>query len=448
MPEEMTEAAIQIAHMNGLGKDVLYCLEENKFYIYDSELWRDVFEIEVMKMITDHVNFKDKLAHAISRRKQIIDNLKVLTQRRLDQFNRKGYLNFDFGEFDPMANLPFTNPSGAWHPHNKENYSTIRIDYPFMAGSTCELWIKTLNEIMEGDQNKINMLQEFFGYCLTRDTTQRKALLLLGESNCGKSTILQVLRAMVSGRNCSSVPLKYIAHPQYTPMLINKLVNIDSDVSAKADEFEAQFKIITSGEPVSCNQKFIATFEFVPFCKVVMAANIFPRITDHSSAFYNRLILIPCDRVFTEREQNKHLFKELTEELFGIFLWATEGLERLYNRGIFEELDFMKDAVQALEDDNNPSNLFFEEHIISGLNDEFYIEKSELFKHYKEWCVSNQHYTLSAIKFSQAIFKKYHKTTPKNSQSFATGKRIWRNIKYVESKESVEEKGQVIAWNE
>ncbi len=40
---------------------------------------------------------------------------------------------------------------------------------------------------------------------------------------------------------------------------------------------------------------------------MVLAANIFPRITDHSSAFYNRLILIPCDRIFSEAEKNRFL---------------------------------------------------------------------------------------------------------------------------------------------
>ena len=87
--------------------------------------------------------------------------------------------------------------------------------------------------------------------------------------------------------------MKNIANPQYTPMLINKLVNIDADVSEHAKEFEAEFKKITSGEPINCNQKFVPTFQFIPYCKIVIAANKFPRITDHSSAFYQRLLVIP-----------------------------------------------------------------------------------------------------------------------------------------------------------
>ena len=428
----------------------IYFLEEDAIMIYKEGAWQKIYDYQFLGDISQWAPGVKKFP--ISMVKQIVETFKTLkhVQKSVVDFNNGNYLNLTNGMLHPYT--------GELEDHAPEYYSTFKLDYPYVDFITqehnkifgdgklrisCDLWIKTLGEILDGDVNKINLLQEFFGYCLTKDTTQHKALLLLGESRSGKSTILKTLRAMVGDKNCSSVPLKFISNPQYTPMLMNKLVNIDTDVSAKAAEFEAEFKTITSGEPVACNQKFVAAFDFIPYCKIVMAANIFPKITDHSSAFYKRLIVIPCDRVFSEKEQNKGLFDQIKEELPGILNWAIEGLKRLKERGYFEETDFSKEALEDLEDANNPANVFFRDHVEIAMNE--YIEKGELFNHYKRWSEENKQWTLSAAMFSNAVFKAFHKTTPKKT-NLPNGKRIWKNIRYVNFKtdvSTVEDKGWV-----
>lgn len=432
-----------------LGIDLLYCLEFKKFFVYRDNFWQFIFEREIDIKIIEYPEWKHL---TVDQRNKIIENLKSLVQVRQDQFNKLGYLNFDSGEFDPSYKKPFSNPAGAWHPHKKEHLSTLRMPYPSTIGLDCPLWKKTLNEIFEGDADKIRTLQEFFGYCLTRDTRKEKSLLLLGDSRTGKSTILETLSYMIGQENCSFVSLDYIFHPQYSPLLMNKLVNIDTDVSAKAENYEREFKTITSGEPITCNQKFVETFKFRPYCKLVMAANEFPKIKDHSSAFYKRLILLPCERVFEEKEQDIHLKDKLMEELYAIFEWACEGLERLNERGAFEKKPFMKSAIEELEDDNNPINGFIKDHIYLDKTEKenIDIEKAELYGKFKIWCKENQPegYVVSKALFGKIIYAKFSKYTPKHYQKASTGKRYWKNIKYVENKYIVEVKGEQLAWND
>lgn len=401
------------------GGEYIYCVEEDCFYFYNEGYWEKIFEYEFIKRVTMfYPSFKNL---SLPNKKQVIENVKTIKDLRINKFNWAEILNLKNGMIEPKTQ--------KFLEHDPSYFSTMRLPYEYSQWEECPLWIKTLDEILEGNKEKLEILQEFFGYCLTRDTKHHKALLLLGESRSGKSTILSILRCVVGENNCSSVPLKYIANPQYTPMLINKLINIDTDVSAKAVEFEAEFKTITSGEPLHCNQKFIAAFDFVPFCKLVMAANIFPKITDHSSAFYNRLILVPCDRVFEPHEQNRDLPMQLKQELPGILNWALEGLGRLTERNGFKEYDFMKEAVEELENENNPVNLFFDEHIETVIGSE--IEKGDLYEKYKEWCSLTKNFTLSSARFSSCLFKKYHKFTPKDTKNMETFKRIWRNIRYI-----------------
>ena len=112
------------------------------------------------------------------------------------------------------------------------------------------------------------------------------------------------------------------------------MVNIDPDVNKNAVDYEREFKIITSGkrERIRCSPKFVPTFEFTPKCKLILAANIFPRITDPSSAFYQRLLVVPCERRFSDSEKDRLLNDKLKMELPGIFNWMIKGLHRLKKR--------------------------------------------------------------------------------------------------------------------
>lgn len=427
---------------NGEAGQFVYCLEDGNFYLYEDGFWKEIHAIVFMEKICNNLLIRgNKILNRldVNDREKIVKNFKVQKYKHLEDFNKLDLLNFKQGMFDPKGNNVLI--------HNPDYLSTLRIPYKYDMLAQCPLWINTLEGIFEGDKNKIDVLQEYMGYCLTRDVTREKALLLIGESRSGKSTILETINHLLGGENnVSSVALENLDDPQYTSMLINKMVNIDWDVASNAQKFETKFKIITSGEPVGVNQKYIKAFTFRPYCKLIMAANRFPRITDHSSAFYKRLIILPCDRVFEPHEQNLKLKHTLPTELSGIFNWAVKGLQRLENRGGFEvHKEFMTDAISELREESNPVELFFQEFIIPDVSGPYSIEKNDLYKKYVDWCQSNGNGALSAMKFGISVYQKYSKFTPKKAQSSTTGKRIWRNLKYIEFKT---DKQQDAGWQD
>lgn len=177
-----------------------------------------------------------------------------------------------------------------------------------------------------------------------------------------------------------------------------------------------------------------------------MAANIFPKITDHSSAFFNRLILIPFDRIFLPHEQDKDLWPKLEAELPGILNWAIDGLKRLTKRGYFEHYGFIKEAVKDLENENNPVNGFLDDHVIVERG--AYIEKGRLFEKYLEWCKRTNSYDLSNILFGKCVMKRFIKDTAKITRLPGNGPLVWKNLKYVDFKHGEPEvdKEKEIQW--
>ena len=424
-PEQMLEYAFDIKKGRA-GGDYFYSLEEDYIYVYEEGYWKKIKDKQFQHRIEKGMGVLTTLT--IQKRREVIENFKVKRHLSIEELNTSNLINFQNCMFDTTIYKDY--------PHSKDYYSTLRIPYNYDPEAKCHLWEKTLNEIFQNNSYKIKTLQEFLGYCVSSDNEQKKALLLLGDTNTGKSTIIDISREIIGEYNCSNVPLQYLSNPQYTPLLINKMVNIDPEINKEAVNYEREFKLLTGGkkERVTCNQKHIPTFEFVPRCKLLLSANEFPRIKDHSSAFYQRLLLIPCERRFKEEEKNRNLDDELRKELPGIFNWVIEGLKRLKERGKFEHPDFMKDAVEELENENNPAYVFFNDHVEIDLADEIYIEKSILFERYKEWCRGNEQYNLTHIQFSQCVIKKFGMVTPKNARLQGNGARIWKNLRYVNFK--------------
>lgn len=426
--EDLKQPAIKQTPMHMVAYDLrdeyIYCLEDNNFYTYQNGYWKTLFDTELLSII--EYTYPGLNKFSISIKKQILEQLKTLVHKRLELFNAKDLLNFPSGMFEVLGNNLIA--------HDKSLLSTLRLPYNYDMTANCPLWLETLKGIFEGDNDKIDVLQEFMGYSLNRDVSREKSLLLLGESRSGKSTILETIENIIGPQNVSSIALEYLSNPQYTPQLINKMVNIDWDVASGAEKFEANFKIITSGEPVSVNQKFVKAFTFRPYCKLIMAANKFPRITDHSSAFYKRLILLPCNRVFEPSEQDLKLKKKLLDERSGIFNWAVLGLHRLEKRGGFEVgKKFMTDAIEELREESNPIDVFLKQTLTIDINGNYEIEKQDLYIKYTNWCKENGNAPMANNKFGSYFYDKFRRFTPKDVKSHTGNhKRVWKNLRYIE----------------
>ena len=83
-----------------------------------------------------------------------------------------------------------------------------------------------LDEVLEQDQERIALVQQWFGYCLMADTTQQRFVVAVGEGENGKSVMLDLLTAVLGVENVSHVPVEVFAQRFQLTMTLGKLANI------------------------------------------------------------------------------------------------------------------------------------------------------------------------------------------------------------------------------
>lgn len=390
-------------------EQIIYCA--GTFYEYREGCYCPISEEAIRRRVLDLVRNRGSM----NKIKDIIYRIQGYANVEIDEINNTPFLNLKNGLFD-LDQLILS-------PHDTSVKSTIQLEVNFDPSAKCEKWIKTLDEIFEGNQDKISTLQEFFGLCLTREVKYEKALLSIGEGSNGKSVILYILARLLGQSNCSAIPLEMFDNTHYLANLFGKLANISLETNAKSGMYDSTFKSIISGDLITADPKFKNPFSFRPFCKLIFAMNNLPRVDDKTDAFFRRLLILRFERQFKEQEQNKNLKDELIPELNGIFLWCLEGLKRLKQRGYFDIGEGMQKEISEYRKENNNVILFVEE--LCSLGPKFFAVKEILYKGYAIWCDLSGYKALGMIKFGKELAKHYKLS---KDDRMTDGIRIWRGI--------------------
>ncbi|MEW5725940.1 MAG: phage/plasmid primase, P4 family, partial [Thermodesulfobacteriota bacterium] len=246
-------------------------------------------------------------------------------------------------------------------PHDQKVLATYQLPVTFdPAGpADCPMWKDFTAESIQ-DEGAVQDFQEFMGYCLTRYTKHERWLLLIGPRASGKSTALKILQRLVGLENCSNVDFGYLDDQFHKASLYGKVLNVCAEIEGAG--FSTQtLKSVASGDRITAAFKHMQPFEFEPFCKLAFAANSFPRVSDNTSGFFEKVLPIEFKVHRSPEERDPDLFSKLLLELSGIFGWAWLGLISLRKRGHFRPATATEKAIDEYRRENNPVLEFIEE---------------------------------------------------------------------------------------
>lgn len=262
------------------------------------------------------------------------------------------FSNEPIEKFDRLPLFAFAN--GTWHYHAKEgdlfrpasssDFVTHRVSYAYDATAECPTWTQAVSTIFAGDEKRILCFQEFCGYAFLNHCYYQKALVLRDKSkrgSNGKSTLLEVLRAVFGEESCTSLEPVEFENIHSIIQLRNAKLNICTDIKAESKGGDANLKKAITGDTLRGRFLHRDFVEFRSIAKIIFAVNGFLTM-NISGSLKRRLLLIDCPVRFVAEPQEGNCYevkvdpnmqKKLMKELAGIFNWCVAGARRLMHNG-------------------------------------------------------------------------------------------------------------------
>ena len=179
-------------------------------------------------------------------------------------------------------------------------------------------------------------LMSVLGYCISSLTKGRKAFVFYGIGRTGKSTILNVLEAVIGGGLVSHEPFHTMSGERAKAHYEGKRCNISRETSTRPNRNEESFKSLISCEYTTGSEKYEKQRDFVATLSFVFAGNSDVEFTFMDDAIIDRLVYIIFNRTIPEDEIDLELEEKLLEEKDVIFSLALDSLKGL----IADKYDF------------------------------------------------------------------------------------------------------------
>lgn len=358
--------------------DLWYYDFRKEMYIQEAEvffgtmtksIFTDWFKPQQLPEIFNHIKYETY----IDREKFILDSAYIPIQNGIIKIEHKSNFSIILEENTP------------------DLYVSSRIPIKYDPEADCPIFKKFLDEILPNQKREQKWIQEYLGYCLYRSWPHDKVIMLIGEGDNGKSTLLTLFRKLLGIYNTTTIGIYEMCKGRwYTAELYKKLANIDADTSVKDLQITSNFKTATGGDMIKGERKYKDPFYFESFCKHWLSANTIPYCYDDTDAFYRRWFLIQFWEQFPEGDpkRDETILEKMVPELPGIFNWAIDGLKDLIVNKGFTNPQPAKEVKILWNQLSNPVYAFIYSPQVTIDRDGYY-DKQEFYDTFIEYCKKN-----------------------------------------------------------
>jgi P4 family phage/plasmid primase-like protien len=291
-----------------------------------------------------------------------------------------------------MQNGALDLNTGRLTGHHKDYFTTNILPYSYNIQARSAEWGQFMWDAFEGDEERIDLLQEWFGYMMSSSYDYQKVMLLLGPKRCGKGTIGRVLKLLVGEQNYTGGTLTSFARDSFIESLRTKTVMFIGDAAKNiprgvVDYVVERVKGISGCDDQTFDRKYKSTLSEQLPTRITIAGNHVPRLFDDSGALASRLVVLPMNVSWYGRE-DPTLFGRLVQDIEGIAIWALQGLARLNQNGRFTIPAASQAETDYISEAYSPLRMFLDSACIMGGVE--FVSAEDVYSTYKAWAVLNQ----------------------------------------------------------
>lgn len=284
-------------------------------------------------------------------------------------------------------------------------FTTAALPVSFDPTATCPTWISFLGSSLGDELAKIDLIQEWFGYCMTCDMSMQKMMFMRGPTSSGKGNILRVLEALIGKEQTCNTSFADLSGPFGLAPLLGKLICLIPDARAPRDGTAIRglelLLNISGDDSVQINRKYKDQIESHRLtARISIASNGILDVPDHAGALTRRLNIVEFTKSFAENP-DRALPGKLLAEIPGIALWALEGLRRLRANGCFTLPASSRDAAQEWRTATSPVAAFLEECTDKDANAD--VRKEMLYDAWAAWSGERRLTQISKTQFYERI---------------------------------------------
>lgn len=270
--------------------------------------------------------------------------------------------------------------------HSAKHKFLAKIKTNFVKDATCPNIMKVLKELVDNDT--LLVLQELAGYCLLRSNKYKKAFIIEGPGDSGKTTFLKLLEAMIGINNIAVSSLQYLCDDKNgTATLYGKLCNFYDDLSFTSIRNPGKLKLLTGNFYVPAEKKYHDQFQFLNDATLCFTCNKIPDVKNADGAYYGRFILCLFHNIIPKEKQDRDLLDKLLCEMPGFLNWALEGLKRLEQQNKFSYKWTDEDVKEYMHKSCSSIASFVQKCLIESNGN--YLTRDQLYTAYVDFCQEN-----------------------------------------------------------
>jgi len=355
-------------------------------------------------------------------------------------------------------------------PHDPKDLLTAVGSRPYAADAECPRFETFLDEVTLGDPKLKKLLLQAMGYTLTGLTVEQKFVILQGDGEDGKTTLLGALAEAMSGLAGRTSANNFVektgseAHPTWLMRLRDKRYVWAEEPAHFRKLDEALVKDLTGGSPVVARWMRTDETSFEVKFKLWLATNHLPRIDNVDHGIWRRIAVIPFHARFVTktalddakieavrleidpavatkhlRLRDSHLQLKLKEEAPGILALVARQAQ-LYLRGEDIEWLTVQPEIDTYRKESHPLHDFFlreclsKQAILAGeyevdstvanhllaYEGPWHVARTTLYDAYADWCKLAQ--PMSATTFYKLVKEKFR-------QKFIHGERMFDEVR-------------------
>jgi putative DNA primase/helicase len=285
---------------------------------------------------------------------------------------------------------------------DRKDFFTYVLPFDYNPEATCPLFYKFLNKVIP-DQKTQLVMAEYIGYIFNKRLNLEKCMVLIGGGQNGKSVFFKIITALLGSENVSSYSLSNLSdnNGYYRAKLDQVLLNYSSELGGKNCNPDIVKQLI-SNEPVGARSIYGVPFIISNYCRLLFNANILPKNSEKSFAYFRRFIFVEFDVTISKEEKDPDLARKIIEsELSGVFNWVLEGLRRLQRQRDFTSSEKIENALDKAWKESDNTALYMEDRgYRPSTRHQTLIN---LYSDYKVFCIENGYGQVSNIEFKRRL---------------------------------------------